>query len=170
MSLQCVYNRQLVVHVVESSQQVFITAKAQGAEPQLQFCMSVLKLGPCQPFSTEVEAEVTVKNPCSFPIEFYSLEFDTEYLEEEKVRVFSWRLKINFFYFVVISDEKQETKPQRRLGNGSGCRVAVSRNLKVTGSICGSFRDSVSVLEILEPCLRNISCLIPYISTSTISV
>ena len=26
-----------------------------------------------------------MRNPCSFPIEFYSLEFDNGYLEEEKV-------------------------------------------------------------------------------------
>lgn len=89
MSLQRAYNRQLVVHVAESTQQVFITAQGQGEEPQLKFCPPVLELGPCLPASTEVEAEVTVKNPCPFPIEFYSLELDTQYLEEEKVAHFS---------------------------------------------------------------------------------
>ncbi|KAM7396206.1 hypothetical protein PAMP_019263 [Pampus punctatissimus] len=81
----CAYNRQLVVHVAEGTQQVFITAQGQGEEPQLEFCPSELELGPCLPFSTEVEATVTVKNPCSFPVEFYSLEFDTLYLEEETI-------------------------------------------------------------------------------------
>ncbi|XP_040894088.1 hydrocephalus-inducing protein homolog [Toxotes jaculatrix] len=79
------YSRQLVVHVAESTQQVFITAQGQGEAPQLEFCPLVLELGPCLPTSTEVEAEVAVKNPCSFPIEFYSLELDTQYLEEEKI-------------------------------------------------------------------------------------
>ncbi|XP_045894223.1 hydrocephalus-inducing protein homolog [Micropterus dolomieu] len=79
------YSRQLVVRAAESTQQVFITAQGKGEEPQLEFCPSALELGPCLPVSTEVEAEVTVKNPCSFPIEFYSLEFDTQYLEEEKI-------------------------------------------------------------------------------------
>lgn len=83
--LQHAYNRQIVVRVAESTQQVFITAQGQGEEPQLDFCPSVVELGPCLPASTQVEVEVTVKNPCSFPIEFYSLEFDTQYLEEEKV-------------------------------------------------------------------------------------
>ncbi|KAM7413943.1 hypothetical protein PAMA_018980 [Pampus argenteus] len=81
----CVYNRQLMVRVAEGTQQVVITAQGQGEEPQLEFCPSVLELGPCLPFSTEVEATVTVKNPCSFPVEFYSLEFDTQYLEEETI-------------------------------------------------------------------------------------
>ncbi|XP_008288806.1 hydrocephalus-inducing protein homolog [Stegastes partitus] len=81
----CAYSRQLVVHVAENTQQVFITAQGQGEEPQLEFCPSVLELEPCLPVSTETEAEVTVKNPCSFPIEFYSLELDTQYLKEEKI-------------------------------------------------------------------------------------
>ncbi|XP_070763174.1 hydrocephalus-inducing protein homolog [Enoplosus armatus] len=79
------YSRQLVVRVAESTQQVFLTAQGQGEEPRLEFCPAVLQLGPCLPVSTEAETEVTVKNPCSFPIEFYSLEFDTQYLEEEKI-------------------------------------------------------------------------------------
>ncbi|XP_026221932.1 hydrocephalus-inducing protein homolog [Anabas testudineus] len=80
-----VYNRQLVVHVAESTQRVFITAQGQGEEPKLEFWPPVLELGPCLPASTEAEAEVTVRNPCSFPIEFYSLEFDTQYLKEDKI-------------------------------------------------------------------------------------
>ncbi|KAK2918189.1 hydrocephalus-inducing protein homolog [Channa argus] len=80
-----VYKRQLVVHVAESTQQVFITAQGQGEEPQLEFSPSVLELGPSLPGSTEIEAEVIVRNPCSFPIEFYSLDFDKNYLEEEKI-------------------------------------------------------------------------------------
>ncbi|XP_037622519.1 hydrocephalus-inducing protein homolog isoform X2 [Sebastes umbrosus] len=79
------YNRQLVVRVAESTQQVFITAQGQSEEPQLEFCPPVLELGPCLPATTEVVSEVTVKNPCSFPIEFYCLELDTQYLEEEKI-------------------------------------------------------------------------------------
>ncbi|NWR11648.1 HYDIN protein, partial [Paradoxornis webbianus] len=35
--------------------------------------------------SDGVEAIVVVKNPCNFPIEFYSLDFDEQYLEEEKI-------------------------------------------------------------------------------------
>ncbi|NWZ72848.1 HYDIN protein, partial [Acrocephalus arundinaceus] len=35
--------------------------------------------------SDGVEATVVVKNPCNFPIEFYSLDFDEQYLEEEKI-------------------------------------------------------------------------------------
>ncbi|KAM4554444.1 hydrocephalus-inducing protein homolog [Fundulus diaphanus] len=81
----CSYRRRLVVHVSDSTQQVFITAQGQAEEAQLEFCPSVLELGPCLPFSSEAKAEVTVKNLSSFPIEFYSLEFDTQYLKEEEI-------------------------------------------------------------------------------------
>ncbi|KAM6936867.1 hydrocephalus-inducing protein homolog [Xenentodon cancila] len=81
----CTYSRRLEVHVAGSTQRVFITAKGQGEEPQLEFCPSVLELGPCLPLSTDTEAQVAIKNPCSFPIEFYCLEFDTQHLEEEKI-------------------------------------------------------------------------------------
>lgn len=106
MSLQHAYNRQLVVRVAESTQQVFIPAQGKGEEPQLQFCPSVLQLGPCLPVSTDVEAEVTVKNPCSFPIEFYSLEFDTQYLEEEKVALSQVSEMMSLIYLLFIGASK----------------------------------------------------------------
>nr|XP_054593766.1 hydrocephalus-inducing protein homolog [Nothobranchius furzeri] len=79
------YRRRLKVHVKDSSQQLMITAVGQCEEPQLDLCQAVLELGPCLPFYTEAESEIMIRNPCSFPIEFYSLEFDSEYLKEEKI-------------------------------------------------------------------------------------
>uniref|UniRef100_UPI003AADF4DB hydrocephalus-inducing protein homolog n=1 Tax=Centroberyx gerrardi TaxID=166262 RepID=UPI003AADF4DB len=79
------YSKQLVVCVTDSTQRVLIVAQGQGEEPQLEFCPSELELGPCLPLSAGEEAEVTVKNPCPFPIEFYCLEFDTQHLEDEKI-------------------------------------------------------------------------------------
>lgn len=46
----------------------------------------MLELGPVLPYSNGAEGTVVVKNPCEFPIEFYSLEFDQQYLAEEQVR------------------------------------------------------------------------------------
>lgn len=109
-----------MVHVAESTQQVFLTAEGQGEEPQLEFCPSVLELGPCLPVSTEAEAELTVKNPCSFPIEFYCLELDTQYLEEEKVAQ-----TISLAYFVTYICDRQETRPQTR----SECEMLINVNL-----------------------------------------
>ena len=37
------------------------------------------------PFAEGSEAEVVVSNPLPYAIEFYSLEYDKQYLEEEEV-------------------------------------------------------------------------------------
>ncbi|XP_059507551.1 hydrocephalus-inducing protein homolog [Stegostoma tigrinum] len=79
------YKHRLVLTFAQSSHQVLITAVGQGLEPRLEFSTSSLELGPLLPYSAEVEGVAIVKNPCTFPIEFYSVEYDHIYLEEEKV-------------------------------------------------------------------------------------
>ncbi|XP_078400892.1 hydrocephalus-inducing protein homolog [Cetorhinus maximus] len=79
------YNHRLMLTFAQSSNQVLIMAKGQGLEPHLDFSTTSLELGPLLPYSPEVEGMVFVKNPCSFPVEFYSVEFDDKYLVEEKV-------------------------------------------------------------------------------------
>ena len=44
-----------------------------------------MEFGPILPHSSGDEQDVVIRNPCSFPVEFYNLEFDPQYLEEEKV-------------------------------------------------------------------------------------
>ena len=56
-----------------------------GSEPQLVFSPSLVKYEPVLPFSPGSETEITVSNPMPYPVEFYSLEFDKQYLEEEEV-------------------------------------------------------------------------------------
>lgn len=82
---QKVYNQTLVFQIAQSAQKITLLVEGQGLEPRLEFSPSVLELGPLLPYAAGDEAEVVVKNPCSFPIEFYSLEFDQQYLVEEKV-------------------------------------------------------------------------------------
>lgn len=79
------YSQLLLFHIGQSNQKLTLLAQGQGLEPRLEFSPSVLELGPLLPFAPGDEAEVIVRNPCNFPIEFYSLEFDQQYLLEEKV-------------------------------------------------------------------------------------
>ncbi|KAI4571668.1 hypothetical protein MJG53_013774 [Ovis ammon polii x Ovis aries] len=79
------YSQTLVFQISQSTQKLTLLAEGQGLEPRLEFSPSVLELGPLLPYAAGDEAEVVVKNPCSFPIEFYSLEFDQQYLVEEKI-------------------------------------------------------------------------------------
>ncbi|XP_068116429.1 hydrocephalus-inducing protein homolog [Hyperolius riggenbachi] len=79
------YRQRLVLQVAQSSQRVMLAVQGQGLEPRLEFTPSMLVLGPVLPLSPGDDVEVVVKNPCTFPIEFYSLEMDKQYLEEEKI-------------------------------------------------------------------------------------
>ncbi|XP_072492710.1 hydrocephalus-inducing protein homolog isoform X2 [Notamacropus eugenii] len=79
------YSQNLIMNIVHSPQKLPLFVQGSGLEPRLDFSPSVLELGPLLPFASGDEAEITVKNPCNFPIEFYSLEFDQEYLLEEKI-------------------------------------------------------------------------------------
>uniref|UniRef100_A0A4X2JPP9 HYDIN axonemal central pair apparatus protein n=1 Tax=Vombatus ursinus TaxID=29139 RepID=A0A4X2JPP9_VOMUR len=79
------YSQMLTMNIAHSSQKLPLLVQGYGLEPRLDFDPSVVELGPLLPFAAGDEAEITVKNPCNFPIEFYSLEFDQEYLLEEKI-------------------------------------------------------------------------------------
>nr|XP_023493063.1 hydrocephalus-inducing protein homolog isoform X2 [Equus caballus] len=79
------YSQTLVFLIAQSTQKLTLLVQGKGLEPRLEFIPSFLELGPLLPCAPGDEAEVVVKNPCDFPIEFYSLEFDQQYLIEEKI-------------------------------------------------------------------------------------
>ncbi|XP_057569314.1 hydrocephalus-inducing protein homolog [Hippopotamus amphibius kiboko] len=79
------YSQTFVFQIAQSAQKLTLLVQGQGLEPRLEFIPSVLELGPLLPYAPGDEAKVVVKNPCNFPIEFYSLEFDQQYLVEEKI-------------------------------------------------------------------------------------
>ncbi|NWH50429.1 HYDIN protein, partial [Fregata magnificens] len=79
------YRSELKINICQSSQHLQLQVSGHGLEPQLEFSPPVLELGPLLPYSHGAEGTVVVKNPCEFPIEFYSLEFDQQYLAEEQI-------------------------------------------------------------------------------------
>ncbi|XP_041375521.1 hydrocephalus-inducing protein homolog [Gigantopelta aegis] len=79
------YEHRISVRIAQSSQRILLLCRGQGLEPRLEFEQSLVEFGPILPHSSGDEQDIVVKNPCSFPIEVYNLEFDTNYLEEEKV-------------------------------------------------------------------------------------
>lgn len=86
-TLQRIYKERLVIAVAQSAQRTQLVAQGQGLEPRLQFSTSEIELDPVLPYSNGQEVEVLVHNPCPFSIEFYSVDFDRQYLEEEMVTV-----------------------------------------------------------------------------------
>ncbi|XP_064020126.1 hydrocephalus-inducing protein homolog [Pogoniulus pusillus] len=79
------YSSKLKISVCQSSQHLQLLLSGSGLEPRLEFQPQVLDLGPVLPSGPGTEGTVVVRNPCEFPIEFYSLEFDQEYLAEEQL-------------------------------------------------------------------------------------
>uniref|UniRef100_A0A672UG67 HYDIN axonemal central pair apparatus protein n=1 Tax=Strigops habroptila TaxID=2489341 RepID=A0A672UG67_STRHB len=79
------YRSELKINICQNSQHLQLQMLGRGLEPRLEFSPPVLELGPLLPYSRGVEGTVVVKNPCEFPIEFYSLEFDEQYLAEEEI-------------------------------------------------------------------------------------
>ncbi|KAM6352746.1 hydrocephalus-inducing protein homolog isoform 6-T13 [Alca torda] len=79
------YRSKLKIHICQSSQHLQLQVSGHGLEPQLEFSPLMLELGPLLPYSCGAEGTVVVRNPCEFPIEFYSLEFDQQYLAEEQI-------------------------------------------------------------------------------------
>ncbi|XP_068874988.1 hydrocephalus-inducing protein homolog [Aphelocoma coerulescens] len=79
------YRNELKVNICGSSNHLKLYLSGQGLESWLEFSPPALKMGWVLVGSEGLEATVVVKNPCKFPIEFYSLDFDEQYLEEEKI-------------------------------------------------------------------------------------
>ncbi|KAL3860158.1 hypothetical protein ACJMK2_010318 [Sinanodonta woodiana] len=79
------YEHRIPIRISQSSQRILLLCRGQGLEPRLDFDQNMMQFGPILPHSLGDEREVVVKNPCKFDIEFYNLEFDAVYLEEEKI-------------------------------------------------------------------------------------
>ncbi|XP_074644164.1 hydrocephalus-inducing protein homolog [Tubulanus polymorphus] len=79
------YEHRMPIRIAQSSQRILMIARGQGLEPRLDFDRNLVHFGPILPHSVGDEQDITVRNPCPFPIEFYNLEFDRLYLEEEKI-------------------------------------------------------------------------------------
>lgn len=74
-----------MIRLAQSSQRIMLMCRGIGLEPRLEFERNLVEFGPVLPHSMGDEQDIVVKNPCKFPIEFYSLECDKQYLEEEKI-------------------------------------------------------------------------------------
>lgn len=64
---------------------IYLGVQGFGSEPRLELDRNLLAFTPVLPFSPGIESEVNVRNPMPYPVEFYSLEFDKQYIEEEEV-------------------------------------------------------------------------------------
>ncbi|XP_077975805.1 hydrocephalus-inducing protein homolog isoform X2 [Styela clava] len=80
-----VYSQRLVVRIAQSTARLSIIVNGEGQEPRLEFSHTLVTYGPILPHGVGDEVDVAVSNPTLFPIEVYSLDFDKQYLMEEKI-------------------------------------------------------------------------------------
>ncbi len=66
-----------------------LLCQGHGLEPRVEFDRNLVEFGPILPHGSGDEQDIVIKNPCTFPIEIYNLEFDRVFLEEEKVCQFN---------------------------------------------------------------------------------
>jgi len=88
--MQKFYETRLVMKLSQSSQRLVILCRGEALEPNIEFLQPLVEFGPILPHSPANEKDIIIRNPCKFPLEIYSVEFDKIYLEEEKVSVLSW--------------------------------------------------------------------------------
>ena len=84
-SLKKLHEERVTIRMAQSSQRLMILCKGRGLEPRIELTKNSLEFDPILPHSVGDEQEIKIVNPCPFPIEIYNLEFDKNYLEEEKV-------------------------------------------------------------------------------------
>lgn len=77
------YEEKLTLIISDSIQRIDIATSGVGVQPQIAIDQNIVELGPILPFSTGTTIDITVTNPSTVPVEFYSLDFDDRYLEEE---------------------------------------------------------------------------------------
>jgi hypothetical protein len=89
-----------------------IMCRGVGLEPQLIIGQmrgtefeptTSIVFNPILTHSQGDEQEIVIRNPCTFPIEIYNLEFDEQYLKEEKVIDISHIDSTKFLYRDVFS-------------------------------------------------------------------
>lgn len=80
------YSHRLIMLLSQSSKRIVVKCTGTGLEPKLEFKEGFIQLGPVLPFTVGVEKQINIRNPCSFPVEVYSLEFDKIYLDVRPVK------------------------------------------------------------------------------------
>ena len=105
-SLQRFYTQRLTIRIAQSTSRVSIGVRGVGQEPRLDFEPNLVEFGPILPHGVGDEVDVVVRNPSPFAVEFYSLNFDKQYLLEEKVIIKT----IKFFFRLLTSLKKKVSK------------------------------------------------------------
>ncbi|XP_077029165.1 hydrocephalus-inducing protein homolog [Agelaius phoeniceus] len=162
------YENELEFIICGSSNRLKLHLSGQGLEPRLEFRPPALKMGGMLVDSNGVEATVVVKNPCNFPTESHSLDFDEQYLEEEKILQMSLRSEYQKSFFMppramgetlppeVLQDHEAHRRPKAQQAELKPMAEAKARaEAKAMGKAAAGQKNSeglvVSVLPVVQP-------------------
>lgn len=73
------------IKIGTSSKSLNVKISAHSVMPRISFSPEALFMGPVLPYLDISETKVTVSNPTNYPIEVYSVDFDSQYLEDEEM-------------------------------------------------------------------------------------
>ncbi len=78
------YSYKFVVGIQENNKPLVIYVKGQGSQVSLEYSPEQINSGPVLPYNDQSYAMLEIKNPSEYDTELYSLDFDKQYLKEEK--------------------------------------------------------------------------------------
>eukprot|EP00798_Chlamydomonas_sp_ICE-L_P006741 gene6741-3411_t len=87
MNRDAPYSQVLPIKIGLNPRSREMTGKGKGATPKISFTPSFVDCGPILPKfegQTPNEARFQMVNPCNYPVEVFSLDFDTRFLEEDE--------------------------------------------------------------------------------------
>ena len=79
------YNHKFVIVIKENPKLLNINVKGQGANVALEFIPEKIGLKPIKPYDNKCYTRLDVRNPSDYDVELYSLNFDTDYAQEEEI-------------------------------------------------------------------------------------
>jgi len=74
----------MFIRLASRFQPLALPCEGRGHEPRIELSNMYMQFDPTPP-NTWTERQLTISNPCHYPIEVFSVNYDKQHLEEEKV-------------------------------------------------------------------------------------
>ena len=78
------YNYRFIVNIAENAKPLNIHLKGQGIQVLLEYTPEIINIGPSLPYDDQSYALLKIKNPSDYDTELYSIDFDHQFIKEEK--------------------------------------------------------------------------------------
>ncbi|CAD8206755.1 unnamed protein product [Paramecium octaurelia] len=79
------YSQKFTLNIKENATPYILNLKGTGTSINLQFNPQLLNIGPILPYDKFAHSVLEIKNPTEFDTELFSLDFDTQYLQDDEI-------------------------------------------------------------------------------------